>query len=110
MSAPGWYPDPSGGPTRRYFDGMKWTDQVLPIEVPAAPPSSKALRRFVFLLVASLVTAIVAFVAMQLAFGAAANDSLFPNIIGFALFGLWLASIGGFLVGLIGAIVHVVRK
>ena len=24
MSAPGWYPDPSGAPTRRYWDGKQW--------------------------------------------------------------------------------------
>lgn len=25
MSTPGWYPDPSGAPGRRYFDGLQWT-------------------------------------------------------------------------------------
>ncbi|GAB3817652.1 hypothetical protein GCM10028820_18970 [Tessaracoccus terricola] len=28
MSAPGWYPDPRGGGGRRYWDGVRWTDQV----------------------------------------------------------------------------------
>jgi hypothetical protein len=28
---PGWYPDPSGGPGQRYFDGHQWT-------IPAPPP------------------------------------------------------------------------
>jgi hypothetical protein len=23
---PGWYPDPGGANTQRYFDGTKWTD------------------------------------------------------------------------------------
>jgi hypothetical protein len=23
---PGWYPDPSGRPGQRYFDGLRWTD------------------------------------------------------------------------------------
>ena len=34
MSAPGWYPDPSGGPRLRYFDGTQWTTNT------ADPPPS----------------------------------------------------------------------
>jgi hypothetical protein len=30
---PGWYPDPSGGPGQRYFDGHQWT-----IGAPPPPP------------------------------------------------------------------------
>ncbi len=26
MSAAGWYPDPSGAPGERYFNGKQWTD------------------------------------------------------------------------------------
>lgn len=33
MSAPGWYPDPSGNGGQRYFDGTNWG--------PAAPPPSR---------------------------------------------------------------------
>jgi hypothetical protein len=32
MTAPGWYPDPSGAPGQRYWDGVAWTDARL------APP------------------------------------------------------------------------
>lgn len=32
MTEPGWYPDPAGGPTRRYWDGNAWYDGI-----PAAP-------------------------------------------------------------------------
>lgn len=28
QAAPGWYPDPSGGPWWRYFDGYQWTHHV----------------------------------------------------------------------------------
>ncbi len=28
--APGWYPDPSGNPGQRYYDGAQWTDQHAP--------------------------------------------------------------------------------
>ena len=37
-SSPGWYPDPSGAPTQRYFDGTKWTDQLAPFPVPVQAP------------------------------------------------------------------------
>jgi hypothetical protein len=33
---PGWYPDPSGAPGQRYFDGRQWT---YPAPPPAPPPS-----------------------------------------------------------------------
>jgi hypothetical protein len=46
---PGWYPDPSGAPGQRYFDGNEWSDhrsggQQLPqpvIQYVAAPPKRK---------------------------------------------------------------------
>jgi TM2 domain-containing membrane protein YozV len=31
---PGWYPDPAGAPTQRYFDGTRWTDQLAPLSTP----------------------------------------------------------------------------
>jgi hypothetical protein len=36
---PGWYPDPQGGPGRRWWDGAHWSDQVV---VPMAPPARRA--------------------------------------------------------------------
>jgi hypothetical protein len=33
---PGWYPDPSGGPGQRYFDGRQWTLHAPP---PPPPPT-----------------------------------------------------------------------
>ena len=32
-----WYPDPSGQPALRFFDGRAWTDHVVPLAVPAPP-------------------------------------------------------------------------
>ena len=32
--APGWYPDPSGAPGQRYWDGQQWT-------IPARPPAAR---------------------------------------------------------------------
>ncbi|KAA1250773.1 DUF2510 domain-containing protein [Mycobacterium simiae] len=37
---PGWYPDPSGAPGQRYFDGQQWTYRApLPPPTPPPPPS-----------------------------------------------------------------------
>ncbi len=30
----GWYPDPAGGPHRRYWDGQDWTDERAEPEIP----------------------------------------------------------------------------
>ena len=36
---PGWYPDPAGGPGRRWWDGYAWTEAtVLPQLTPPPPP------------------------------------------------------------------------
>ncbi len=35
-AAPGWYPDPYGGPSYRYWDGARWTDALSS----AIPPAS----------------------------------------------------------------------
>jgi hypothetical protein len=42
----GWYPDPSGGPQQRYWDGAQWTDQVQAHAAPAAPQPPKKKRRW----------------------------------------------------------------
>lgn len=34
MVTAGWYPDPSGRPTQRYFDGELWTDSYAPLPSP----------------------------------------------------------------------------
>jgi hypothetical protein len=36
---PGWYPDPSGLPGQRYFDGIRWTDFC------TGPPPQRQRRR-----------------------------------------------------------------
>ena len=39
---PGWYPDPSGQPGQRYFDGLRWTQHFTP-HAPAAPAPAVAV-------------------------------------------------------------------
>jgi hypothetical protein len=31
MSSAGWYPDPSGAPLQRYWDGAVWTEHSAPL-------------------------------------------------------------------------------
>lgn len=40
MAQPGWYPDPDGGPTRRFWDGNAWYSGI-----PAKPAQPMELRR-----------------------------------------------------------------
>lgn len=35
---PGWYPDPSGGPYGRWWDGQQWADATQPLPQQAPPP------------------------------------------------------------------------
>lgn len=52
MTAPkppaGWYPDPDGNPTQRYWNGSDWTDQLAPLtvtsSVPAVPAAAMPLK------------------------------------------------------------------
>jgi hypothetical protein len=66
----------------------------------------------VVLLIGSVITGVVAFILMQLAFGAAAggDGALVFEVLGFGLFIVWLASVVGFFVGLIGTIVRFVQQ
>ena len=42
VSPPGWYPDPAGGPRRRYWNGAHWDDQV----AAPTPQPSRANQRW----------------------------------------------------------------
>ena len=39
MTQPGWYPDQSGGPGKKYWDGYTWHDAVPPMPVPVGEPA-----------------------------------------------------------------------
>ena len=40
-AAPGWYPDPAGSPSLRFWDGRRWTDALSM----AVPPATPAIRQ-----------------------------------------------------------------
>lgn len=126
LPPPGWYPDPGGAKTQRYFDGTKWSDQLAPFNPspgagPLPLPNSQPKRlsaaefpwRFAILAIAGSITALVTFAFMQVAFGAAdsaGSGQLWFQIVGSVFFLGWLASIVATLVGVIGGIVWGVRQ
>ena len=46
----GWYPDPSGAPRQRYFNGMQWTDACTPLADDVAPRKRTAISLGVIVL------------------------------------------------------------
>ena len=42
MPPAGWYPDPNGGPGRRYFDGIDWTQNHLAPDRPVLSESERS--------------------------------------------------------------------
>jgi len=121
---PGWYPDPTGIPTQRYFDGTEWTGQVAPLNTP--PPSSPppprtvdmsrgtSIRKYVILAVAGPLVFTVSFFLMQLAFGSAADAKgsvgVVSEVVGYGLFLIFAASAVATVIGVIGAIVQVSKR
>jgi hypothetical protein len=84
-----------------------------PKRQPKRPGPAKSPWPFVIMAIVGPPTSIVAFVVMQLAFGAAnsaGSGTLWFQIVGFALFLVWLASIVATIVGIIGAVVRSVRQ
>lgn len=53
-AAPGWYPDPSGGPGRKYWDGAAWHDAV-----PAQPKPTRQISTKALLIAAAVFIAVV---------------------------------------------------
>ena len=73
--------------------------------------AAKSPRKFVLLAIGSAVTCLIAFILMQLAFGAAGSDGpLEFEILGFVLFRLFLASAATTLVGIIGMLLRLGSK
>jgi hypothetical protein len=69
---PGWYPDPSGAPGKRYFDGRDWTVYLAdPPGAPRAPiapwPSRRRIPIWCWTAIAVVLVLIVAIVGIRLA-------------------------------------------
>lgn len=56
MAKPGWYPDPGGSPTPRYWDGTRWSDG------PDTPPQDRRGLRLVLVGLALLMAVVLALV------------------------------------------------
>jgi hypothetical protein len=44
MANPGWYPNPDGSESLRYWDGSRWSDHYSGQQAPAPPPTEHASR------------------------------------------------------------------
>ena len=55
---PGWYPDPSGAPEQRYFDGTQWTEFGTHSPQPTQPVGAK--RNKIFAAIAAVVGVLTA--------------------------------------------------
>ena len=69
---PGWYPDPSGAPGKRYFDGRDWTvylaDPRGTTHAPVAPwPSRRRIPTWCWIAVVVVLMVIVAVIGNRLA-------------------------------------------
>lgn len=60
MQEPGWYPDPSGSPAQRWWNGISWGEQTRPAPPGTAPPLPPARPRRVGRIVAVVVLAALA--------------------------------------------------
>ncbi len=68
MTTPaGWYPDPSGQPGQRYFDGTNWTEHRAAGQ-PMVPPQSKKSKKGIIL---GSIGALALFLLIGLASGGA---------------------------------------
>jgi hypothetical protein len=78
---PGWYPDPAGGPGRRYWDGAHWADQVA---VPSTPPAKRTPRSLAVVFLAAFVITLcgsfLAFFATFMGAGGCYSSSCFDHI------------------------------
>jgi hypothetical protein len=54
VSAPGWYPDPGGGPVRKYWDGSYWHDAI-----PAKPGQPSTPSKGIWILVGVIVGVVI---------------------------------------------------
>jgi uncharacterized Tic20 family protein len=62
-AAPGWYPDPAGSSSLRFWDGRRWTD-ALSMAVPPATPGIRRDDSRGWALAAHLSAALALFVAL----------------------------------------------
>ena len=41
---PGWYPDPDGKPSEKYWDGLEWTGETRPLSIIPNKPAPQMAK------------------------------------------------------------------
>jgi Protein of unknown function (DUF2510)/Domain of unknown function (DUF4190)/Septum formation len=99
----GWYPDPSGQPGLRYWDGGEWTQHSAPRPVPIPSGTDGfAIASFVLGLLLVVPLGIVFGIVALVRIGTSRRGGKGLAIAGIVLSGLWVVGIGG-LVGVAAA-------
>lgn len=102
---PGWYPDPTGLPAQRWWDGMEWSDRTAPLVDPrsrhqgfvGAPPIAPAYYQPTMVLVTRPKSVGVAFL-LTFFFGPL---GMFYSTVSGALIMLAVLIFGGFVAGVV---------
>jgi hypothetical protein len=70
---PGWYPDPSGRPGQRYFDGAQWTEFF--IDAPPQQRGGRSIRSIVITSIVGVLAVIGAVLAVTVRTGPPYDDA-----------------------------------
>lgn len=106
----GWYPDPSGGPRQRWWDGVSWTENysapqvTAPVgePIPQAPAGINVYTPFIWLI--ALLPLIPVFALLTIDWGSIFRfDPNDPSSAFAATFGIFLSP--GYLIALVGGLV-----
>ncbi|WP_205635020.1 DUF2510 domain-containing protein [Mycolicibacterium elephantis] len=117
MTTPaGWYPDPSGGPGQRYFDGTQWTESRMPgvgVKATSEPPRAAAKRNNTVGLIA-LIVSIIGFIFACIPGALIVGWVLLPAAFVLGVVGLFMTgkskatSIAAVIISIVGTVVGVV--
>lgn len=115
MTTPsGWYPDPSGAPGQRYFDGTQWTEQRMPPAAPATVSAPAPAKRKNIIGIIALVASIIGVIFACIPGALIVGWVLLPIAFVLGIVGLFLTgkargtSIAAIVLSTVGTVVGVV--